>query len=168
MQINLNDFTVEELYKKMSIENVLKKLESKDMSDSYDALKTLANIFKYTKQNNALYILCGYYILNVHTKDELSFFITYTKDSNSYQLFKLILKDVSQEKDFYRRKDTVDNMLSMLSSIIYNKITKKEEENIISLIEDSQWGVKMKKKFLDKFIVEDLEQEKFNYLFGDL
>jgi len=37
-----------------------------------------------------------------------------------------------------------------------------------SIIEDTKWDVKLKKKFLDKFIVENLEEKRYNYLFEDI
>jgi len=87
---------------------------------------------------------------------------------DTYKSFESKLKEVAREKDFYRRRDYVEHILVKLSFIISKKLTQKQEDELKEIIINSQWGIKMKKKFLDKFIVEDLEQEKFNYLFGDI
>ena len=87
---------------------------------------------------------------------------------DTYKSFESKLIEVTREKDFYRRRDYVEHVLMKSSFIISKKLTQKQEDKLKEIIMNSQWGIKMKKKFLDKFIVEDLEKEKFNYLYGDL
>ncbi len=95
---------------------------------------TLNSIINNTDRKDALYGLCGYYIIDVKTMDDKIFFLNALRFNNNYQLFEIILKDLSQFKNFFRQKDLVDNILSMLSSVIFNKLSKTEEEKFKHLL----------------------------------
>ena len=110
MQVDINNLTLEEIYKKMSIQNISKYLESDDEDTVRQGLGTLAAMAYITKRKDALYLLVGYYILEIKDlNDKESFFISLGYMCN-YELMCIVLQDISQYKDFYRKKLFVDSI----------------------------------------------------------
>ncbi len=166
MQIDLNNFTIEEIYEKMNIQSYLTNLESGDNDTIQKTISTLASISFFTKRKDVLYSLVGYYVLETKDlNDKELFFMSLSRMCN-YKLFSMILQDVSQYKNFYRKKYFVDEITSTLSSIA-NKINEDEKNKLELIIENSVWGKKLKDKLIGKFKEEsDMKNEKFEYLFG--
>jgi len=153
--MNIENFTVEEICERINIQANLIDLQSKNKKKIYSAITTLTTITNLTKRRDALYALCGYYLLEVEDIDEIEFFFDAIRNLNSIELLKLILKDISEDKYIYRSKLFIDNFLRKLSIAII-KANAKDKNEIKLLIEDSAWGEKLKKKFLCQ-----IETEKF-------
>ena len=101
------------------------------------------------------YALCGYYLLEIENIDEIEFFFDAIRNSDSIEFLKLILKDISQEKNIFRRRLFIDDFFRKLSMAI-TKANAKDKNELKELIENSVWGEKLKKKFLYQ-----METEKF-------
>ena len=153
--MNIENFTVEEICERINIQANLIDLQSKNKKKINSALNTLTTIINLTKRRDALYALCGYYLLEVEDIDGIEFFFDAIRNLNSIELLKLILKDISEDKNIYRRKLFIDNFLEKLA-IALIKANAKDKNEIKLLIENSAWGEKLKKKFLYQ-----IETEKF-------
>lgn len=151
----MEDLTVEEICKKINIQANLIDLQSKNKKRINSALTTLATITNLTKRRDALYALCGYYLLEIENIDEIEFFFDAIRNLDSIELLKLILKDISQEKNIFRRRLFIDDFFRKLS-IAITKANAKDKNELKELIENSVWGEKLKKKFLYQ-----METEKF-------
>ena len=119
------------------------------------ALTTLATITQLTKRRDALYALCGYYLLEIENIDEIEFFFDAIRNLDSIELLKLTLKDISEDRNIFRHRVFIDDFLRKLSTSVI-KADEKDRNEIILLIENSVWGEKLKRKFLyhldiDKF-----------------
>ncbi len=153
--MDIEELDIEEILKKTNIQNHLINLQSKNKNKIKSALTTLATITKLTKRKDALYALCGFYLLEIKCIDDIEFFLDATRNSYSIEIFKLILKDISKDKNIFRRKLFIDDIIRNLAAIIMNANTEEKAE-IEFLIENSFWGEKLKDKFLCK-----LEPEEF-------
>jgi len=166
MQIDLNNFsTIEEIYEKMNIQSDLINLESDDNDTIQKAISSLANISFFTKRKDALYSLVGYYTLATKDLNDKEFFFLSLRRMCNYELFSIILQDISQYKNFYRKKYFVDEIALTLSSILC-KIDEDKKNKLELVIENSVWGKKLKDKLIGKIKEgSDMENEKFEYLF---
>ena len=151
----MEDLTVEEICEKINIQANLIDLQSKNKKKINSALTTLATITQLTKRRDALYALCGYYLLEIENIDEIEFFFDAIRNLDSIELLKLTLKDISEDRNIFRRRVFIDDFLRKLSTSVI-KADEKDRNEIILLIENSVWGEKLKRKFLyhldiDKF-----------------
>jgi len=74
-------------------------------------------------------------------------FFDLTKNTNSIDLYRLILQDISKHKNIFRKKLFIDDFLRNLLEVTIH--AKDEELNKIKdIIQKSEWGEKLKKKFL--------------------
>ena len=153
--MNIENLTVEEICERINIQANLIDLQSKNKKKINSALTTLATITKLTKRRDALYALCGYCLLEIENIDEIEFFFDAIRGLDSIELLKLILKDISEDKNIFRRRLFIDDFLRKLSIAII-KANAKDKNEIKLLIENSVWGEKLKKKFLYQ-----METEKF-------
>ena len=69
--MNIKDLTVEEICRRINIQANLNDLQSKSMEKRNSALTTLVTITQLTKSRDALYALCGYYILEIKSIDDI-------------------------------------------------------------------------------------------------
>lgn len=145
--MNIENYTVEEICEGINIQANLVDLQSKNKNKISSALTTLATITQLTKRKDTLYALCGYYLLEIENMDEIEFFFDATRNSNSIELSKLILKDISEDRNIFRRRVFIDDFLRKLSTSVI-KADEKDRNEIILLVENSVWGVKLKSKFL--------------------
>jgi hypothetical protein len=83
---NMEDLTVEEICKKINIQANLIDLQSKNKKRINSALTTLATITSLTKRRDALYALCGYYLLEIEHIDEIEFFFDAIRNLDSMNL----------------------------------------------------------------------------------
>ena len=68
------------------------------------------------------------------------------KNTNSIDLYRLILQDISKHKNIFRKKLFIDDFLRNLSGVTMH--AKDEELNKIKeIIQKSEWGEKLKKSF---------------------
>ncbi len=151
----MEDLTVEEICEKINIQANLIDLQSKNKKKINSALTTLATITQLTKRRDALYALCGYYLLEIENIDEIEFFFDAIRNLDSIELLKLTLKDISEDRNIFRHRVFIDDFLRKLSTSVI-KADEKDRNEIILLIENSVWGEKLKRKFLyhldiDKF-----------------
>ncbi len=72
--MNMEDFTAEEICRRINIQANLNDLQSKNKEKRNSALTTLATITQLTKRRDALYALCGYYILEIESIDDIELF----------------------------------------------------------------------------------------------
>ena len=145
--MKIENHTLEDLCEKINIQSHLSDLQSGKKTKIKPALTTLSSIVSITKRKDALYALLGYYLLEINSTEEIENFFDLTKNSNSIDLCMIILKDISKHKNIFRKKLFIDNFLRNLSGVI---ICAKDEEidKIKDLIQKSEWGEKLKKKFL--------------------
>ena len=145
--MNIENYTVEEICEKINIQSNLVDLQSKNKKKVRSALTTLATITQLTKRKDALYALCGYYLLEIKNMDEIELFLDATRNLYSIELSKLILKDISKERNIFRRRVFIDDFLRKISTSAINA-DEKDRNEIKLLIENSVWGEKLKRKFL--------------------
>ena len=149
----MEDLTVEEICRRINIQANLNDLQSKNKEKRNSALTTLATITQLTKRRDALYALCGYYILEIESIDDIELFFDAIRNLDSIQLLKLILKDIAKEKYMFRRKLFIDTFLRKLSASIIETDEKNKSE-IEQLIKNSVWGEKLKRKILYHMDIE--------------
>jgi hypothetical protein len=145
--MNIENLTVEEICEKINIQPNLVDLQSKNKKKVRSALTTLATITQLTKRKDALYALCGYYLLEIKNMDEIELFLDATRNVYSIELSKLILKDISKERNIFRRRVFIDDFLRKISTSVINA-DEQDRNEIKLLIENSVWGEKLKRKFL--------------------
>ncbi len=143
----MEDLTAEEICSRINIQANLNDLQSKNKKKISSALTTLATITQLTKRKDALYALCGYYLLEIENMDGIEFFLDATRNLYSIELSKLILKDISKEQNIFRRRIFIDDFLRKLSTSAI-KADERDINEIKLLIENSVWGEKLKSKFL--------------------
>lgn len=170
MYISIEEFekmTPEEIWSKNKIEHLASSLVSEKLEDLRNTVVTLSAMMSIGKRKDALYLLCGYYSVVLKELKEKSIFIGYIRDWQNYEFLKFVLTDLAQYKDFYRQKD----IINILSAALYrypDVFTIEQKAELEMIIEDAKWGRKLKDKLLEKLDEEDLEKEKYNYLFGDI
>jgi hypothetical protein len=153
--MNIEDFTAEEICRRINIQANLNDLQSKNIEKRNSAITTLATITQLTKRKDALYALCGYYILEIESIDDIELFFDAIRNLDFIELLKLILKDIAKDKNIFRRRLFIDTFLRKLSASIVTA-DEKDKNEIKELIENSAWGKKLKKKFL-----YHMDKEKF-------
>ena len=151
--MNIENLTVEEICERINIQANLIDLQSKNKKKINSALTTLATITKLTKRRDTLYALCGYYLLEIENIDEIEFFFDAIRGLDSIELLKLILKDISEDRNIFRRRVFIDDFLHKLSTSVI-KADEKDRNEIILLIENSVWGEKLKRNFLYHLDIE--------------
>lgn len=149
----MEDLTVEEICRRINIQANLNDLQSKNKKKINSAITTLATITQLTKRKDALYALCGYYILEIETIDDIELFFDAIRNLNSIQLLKLVLKDIAKEKNMFRRRLFINTFQRKLSASIITAGDKDKNE-IKQLIKNSVWGEKLKRKFLYHIDIE--------------
>jgi hypothetical protein len=149
----MEDLTVEEICRRINIQANLNDLQSKNKEKINSALTTLATITQQTKRKDALYALCGYYILEIETIDDIELFFDAIRNLNSIQLLKLVLKDIAKDKNMFRRRLFINTFQRKLSASIITAGDKDKNE-IKQLIKNSVWGEKLKRKFLYHIDIE--------------
>jgi len=152
--MNIEDLSVEEICKRINIQTNLIDLQSKNEKKRNSALTTLATITKLTKRRDALYALCGYYLLEIENIDDIELFFDAIRNLDSIELLKLILKDISEDRNIFRRRVFIDDFLRKLSTSVI-KADEKDRNEMILLIENSVWGEKLKRKFLHHLDIEN-------------
>ena len=151
--MNIEDLSVEEICRRVNIQTNLIDLQSRNKKKVRSAITSLAAIIKLTGRKDALYALCGYYILEVENIDDIEIFFDAVRNLESLELLKLILKDISEERNIFRRKLFIDDFLRKLSASVINA-DEKDRVEIILLIDNSVWGEKLKRKFLYHLDIE--------------
>lgn|GEM_PF-1405730 len=164
MQFDISNMTIEELYEKIDIQARKNDLKSKDKKTLKSTIRTLSSAYYYIQREDALEALTQYYQQQMHNLDDIEFFFDAVGNQCNYALYKMILKDLSQNKNFYRKKHLVNKVLNQLS-FIHDELSDDDKDELVNIIENSVWGKKLKDKFIDK-IREDNEDEAFEYLFG--
>ena len=151
--MNIEDLSVEEICRRVNIQTNLIDLQSRNKKKVRSAITSLAAIIKLAGRKDALYALCGYYILEVEHIDDIELFFDAVRNLESLELLKLILKDISEERNIFRRRLFIDDFLRKLSASVINA-DEKDRDEIILLIENSIWGEKLKRKFLYHLDIE--------------
>ena len=149
MTIDLNNFTIEELYEKMDIQSNLLDLESGDEQGVRSGIATLSGVSCRTKRRDALYALCGYYTLEAKTLEDKMYFVNALRNECHYELYTIILQDLSQYKDLFRQKLFTSHLASLAYSLVF-RISEEERVALESIVQNSVWGKGLKKKFMDK------------------
>ncbi len=152
--MKIEDLSIEEIYQKANIQSNLIDLQSKNKDRINSALNTLASITKNTNRRDALYALYGYYAIEAKSMDEIEFFFRATMYSYSFELYKLILIDLSKNKNVYRQKKFIHDFLYTFSAIIIN-CNETEINEVKAIIQNSVWGEKLKNKFFIKIEIEE-------------
>ncbi|MBT9159607.1 MAG: hypothetical protein AAGB97_08995 [Dehalococcoidia bacterium] len=152
--INIKDLSVEEICERANIQSNILDLQSKDSEEVKSALNTLSSITRFTDRKDALYVLVGYYKLEIRTLDEIIDFFRGTRMALSIDLSMIILNDLIKRKDISRRRIFLDDFLQQLRSVFIDTADDEKEE-MRTLIENSAWGDKLKRKFLDNLFYEE-------------
>ena len=111
--MKIEDYTLEDICEKINIQSHLSDLQSGKKTQIKSALTTLSSIVSITKRKDALYALLGYYLLEINSTEEIEKFFDLTKNTNSIDLYRLILQDISKHKNIFRKK-----LFSAINSII--------------------------------------------------
>lgn len=150
----IEDFSIEELCKRVNIQTNLFDLQSEDEEKVKSALSTLSAVTRYTDRKDALYALIGYYQTEVRTIDEMMSFFHGTKAAFSTDLSMMILKDLAKLKDLgSKQRIFADDFLSHLGIVLARSNGDRKNE-MRTLIENSAWGDKLKRKFLEALSFE--------------
>lgn len=149
----MEDLSVEEICRRINIQANLNDLQSKNKEKRNSALTTLATITQLTKRRDALYALCGYYILEIVSIDDIELFFGTIRNLDSIELLKLILKDLARDKNIFRRRLFIEDFLRKLSASTISA-DEKDKTEIKQLVENSVWGEKLKRKFLYNMDIE--------------
>lgn len=142
-----------EICRRINIQANLNDLQLKSIEKRYSALTTLVTITQLTKRRDALYALCGYYILEIKNIDDIELFLDAIRNLDSIELLKLISKDITKDTNVFRRRLLIDTFRRKLSASIISAGGKDKNE-IKQLIENSVWGEKLKRKFLYHMDIE--------------
>ena len=129
--MNIEDLSVEEICKRINIQTNLIDLQSKNEKKRNSALTILATITKLTKRRDALYALCGYYLLEIENIDDIELFFDAIRNLDSIELLKLILKDISEDRNIFRRRVFIDDFLRKLSTSVIKADEKDRNEMIL-------------------------------------
>jgi len=150
LDLMIEHLSPEELCKLTDIQPHLVALQSKDREKIKSALGTLSTITRLTDRKDALDAMVGYYRTDARTIDEIvDFFHDTGSVASSIDLFVMVLKDLVKFKDLgSRRRLFTHDFLSDLNVVLrHSDITRKSE--VRTLIENSAWGEKLKRKFID-------------------
>lgn len=150
----IEDLSIEELCKRVNIQSNILDLQSKDEGKVKSALNTLSSITRLTDRKDALYVLVGYYRTEIRTIDEIVNFFHSTEMAFSIDLSMMVLKDLSKFKDISRQRIFVHEFLRHLSSL-FKDIDDDRRNEIRTLIENSAWGDKLKRKFIDTLVYRE-------------
>lgn len=152
--INIKDLSLEKIYEQANIQSNILDLQSEDNEKVKSALRTLSSITSFTDRRDALYVLVGYYKLEIRTIDEIIDFFQGIRMASSIDLAMMILNDLIKLKDISRRRVFLDDFLRHLRMVLID-IDDDRQEDIRTLIENSAWGDKMKRKFLHNLFYEE-------------
>lgn len=147
--MNIELFSIEDICIQTNIQSKLLDLQSNNKDKIKSALTTLATITQNTNRRDALYAMCGFYKLEIKDSDEIIFFFQAIKHSYSIDLYKLILQDISKNKNIYRQKIFIEEFLNLLMGVLMNS-SNVELNEIMTIIDRSVWGEKLKLKFYNK------------------
>jgi len=170
MHIDINELenmTLEEIWKNNKIEDLASSLRLEKLDDLRSTINTLSAMACIGNRKDALYLLYGYYMIELKELSEKNIFISHITNWGNYELLNFIIIDLSQYKNLYRYKDSVNKICTAID-YSKDKFSTEQKNSLELIIEDAKWGVKLKNKFLDKLDDADLEQEKYDYLFGDI
>ncbi len=143
------DIVIEEIYKKINIQSLLLDLQSKNSDLIGSALSTLATIANLTDRRDILYALAGYYSLEIKNIPDIKSFFKRVRESYSFDIYKLILKDISKDKNIYRQKLFIDDFINSFAVTLDN-ITEVEISEVKTIIKNCDWGEKLKHRFISK------------------
>lgn len=157
----IGDLPIEEIFKRVNIQSNILDLQSKDKENVKSALNTLSSITRLTNRKDALYVLVGYYKLEARTIDEIISFFYSTEMAYSVDLAMMVLKDLVKSKDISKQRIFVNDFLRHLSVLFLSYLDDERKNEVRKLIEDSIWGYKLKRKFLDNLFHEDSRVDDF-------
>ncbi|MBI2859009.1 MAG: hypothetical protein HYX90_08020 [Chloroflexi bacterium] len=155
--IRAEDLSIETLCKRMNIQSNLLDLQSKDKEKVTSALKTLSMVMRHTDRKDARYALVGYYKSEVQTIDEIIDFFKSTEMAGSIDLSMMMLKDLVTFKDLGSRRLFTHDLLHHLNYFT-KRIDDDGKSEIRTLIENSAWGDKLKRKFLGSLFYGEFER----------
>lgn len=155
--IRAEDLSIETICKRMNIQSNLLDLQSKDKEKVTSALKTLSMVTRHIDRKDALYALVGYYKSEVQTIDEIIDFFNATKMADSFDLATMVLKDLATFRDLGSRRLFTHDFLRHLDYFT-GRIDDDRKSEIRTLIENSVWGEKLKRKFLDSLFYGEFER----------
>ncbi len=151
----IEDLSIEEICKRINIQSNILDLQSKDKGKVKSALNTLSTVTKHTDRKDALYVLVGYYKTEIGTIDEIIDFFYSTEMEFSIDLSMMVLNDLVKFKDLgSTRRIFVHDLLRHLS-LFSRHINDDRKNEIRTLIENSAWGDKLKRKFLDSLFYRE-------------
>jgi hypothetical protein len=149
----LEKMSLEEISKLVNIQASLLDLQSKDKEKVKSALNALSIVVRLGGRKDALYVLGGYYRIEIKSLDNIIYFFEGTRMAYSQDLSMMILNDVVKIKEMARRVLFARDFVTHLSLVLIDSNEDKKRE-IRSLIQDSVWGDKLKRKFLDKLFFQ--------------
>jgi hypothetical protein len=146
-----------DIVKLIDIKSTLRGLLSKDQEKVKAALNTLCAMNKYGGRKEALYVLVGYYRIEIKTMDEIIRFFDWLQLILPEELSLMILNDVARFKEVARQALFIHYFIRHLKSILRDSDETQKKE-IRALIEGSVWGYKLKRKFLEE-LFEDYNDD---------
>jgi len=147
--MNIENLSAEQICQGISILGNLIDLQSKDREKIRSALGTLAAITRLGCRKDSLYALAGYYVLEVHSLEEIEFFFNAIQPFAPADLGYMMLRDLSQKKEACRHKTLMDDLSKDIGRISRDA-SPGTREKFIELVESAEWGDKLKDKFLSR------------------
>lgn len=155
----IESLTIEEICKRLNIQSNMLALQSRDKGQVKSALHTLSTITRLANRKDALYVLVGYYRTEIRTIDEIIDFFYCTEMAYSVDLAMMVLKDLVKFKDISKQRIFVTKFLRHLSMLFLRYLDEERKKEVRTLIENSVWGYKLKRKFLDNLFYENFRDE---------
>jgi hypothetical protein len=146
--MNIEDLSIEEICERTNIQSVLLHLQSNDKEKVRSALTTLATVTRLGRRRDSLYVLVGYYLLEINGLDEIESFFHATAPAYSPDLAYYILRDLARDKQASRRRLFMNDVAGHLKTITLDA-TQQWKERCADVVASSQWGEKQKVKFFD-------------------
>jgi hypothetical protein len=149
IKTRLDKMSLNDLSKLINIQSSLLNLQSKEAGKVKSALNTLSSMVKFAGRKDALYVLVGYYKIEIKSMDDIIRFFDRTQMASSKDLSWMILNDMVKIKEIARRVLFVRDFIPHLS-LVFRDSNEDKKKEIRNLIRDSVWGDKLKRRFLDK------------------
>ena len=148
--MDIEKLSLEEISQRINIQSNLIALQSTNREKVKSALTSLAAVTRLANRKDSLYALVGYYLLEVHTLEEIEVFFYATKSLGSTDLAYFILRDLVQKKDASKRRIFMNDLSKHIAWIL-RSAGSDTKEKFRTLFESGQWGEKLKWKFLNEF-----------------
>ena len=130
-------------------------LSSNDKTLSYKAFDQIAALYNMTQRQDCLIVIIGFIIQNIRNSRQVQNFLHYLRFINNFAVSEHLLRIISKDKEIVQQRIFMNRFLEYIRS---NKGDYDEEQisQILGIIEEADWGIKTKNKFLMLFKRHDI------------